>query len=142
MLITRQRKGLKQGSEFNYRRDALAEDKKKVKFKFNKTPEYRILFANGAYGGVTPRGNFLLHFFNEYSPVPTSEVIVLGDKGEVKQAQAIREQGESEFGKPVYVRDLVVGISMPADQAVSVANFILERVKMAKDRIEEAKRSQ
>jgi hypothetical protein len=111
----------------------LTEEKGKVRFRFNKTPEYKIISANGAYGGMTPRGTFLLHFFNEYAPIPVAEVVDIDEKGTIKKAQPIRDQGDVEFGKPVYVRDLVIGISMPPEQAVSLANFILERVKMVQD---------
>lgn len=74
----------------------------------------------------------MLHFFNEYAPPPSAEILDLDEKGEVKKSQLIREE---EFGSPVHVRDLVVGVSMPPDQAVSLANFILERVKMVEDRM-------
>jgi hypothetical protein len=119
----------------------LAEEKGKVKFKFNKPPDYKIFFANGAYGGMTPRGDFLIHFFHEYSPTPSAEVIVVDEKGQIKETQPIRDQAEVEYGKPVYIRDLVVGISLQPEQAVSIANFMLERVKMVQNRIKEAEKT-
>ncbi|MFI5448453.1 MAG: hypothetical protein ACHQ03_01615 [Candidatus Bathyarchaeia archaeon] len=110
----------------------------KFKFRFNKPSDYKILFANGAYGGMTTRGDFLLHFFHEYLPIPLAEVVVADEKGDIKDTQPVRDKAEMEFGKPDYVRDLVVGISLSPEQAVAIANFILDRVKMAESAKREA----
>jgi len=106
------------------------EQKREVEFKFVKPSDYKVLFANGVHGGMTPRGNFVMHFFHEYLPPPPVEVITLDEKGKIQEIRSLREEEEKKAGRSIFTRDLVVGITMPPEQAVSIANWILDKVKV------------
>jgi hypothetical protein len=49
--------------------------------KFVKRDDYKILISNGAWGSITPRGDFLIHFYYEYTDLPDIEKLEIGPKG-------------------------------------------------------------
>ena len=107
--------------------DALSKEQQvKVKFKYVRAPDYKLFFANGAYGGLTARGNFVMHFFNEYRPPPPEEIATIDERGTLLEAKHIWAEGET--GGRTYTRELVVGVTVPSEQAVSLANWILEKM--------------
>ena len=48
-----------------------------IEFAYEYDPSYRVVAANGVWGGVTPRGDFRLDFFVESSAVPERITIEL-----------------------------------------------------------------
>jgi hypothetical protein len=105
--------------------DFQMDEKKKVKFGFKKSSDYRIIPANGAWGGVTPRGDFTLDFFVEHNPTPDYVV------HEIKPAGGLGVEVEREAGGKedsyLITRELVGGVLLSLGEAKSLANFILEK---------------
>lgn len=96
---------------------------KKVKFIHRWPPDYKIYPANGLWGGVTARGDLLVHFFVEHVVVPKEQIQMVKDDGTLAPP-------EREVGKePEVARDMQVGIMMNREQAVSTANWILDKIK-------------
>lgn len=91
----------------------------------DKREDYDILNVNGAWVGVTPRGDILIQFFYEYTDIPDSVTI------------QISKQGVKEIGRdptpPVTVRDFKIGVTLNAAQAEGIAKNILTRVQNVKD---------
>jgi len=46
--------------------------KEQIRFKYIFSNEYNPVFSNGVLGGVSFKGEFILHFFQERVPVPKS----------------------------------------------------------------------
>ena len=44
-----------------------------IKFEYECDDHYRPIYANGAYGGINPRGEIVINFFTERYPIPESE---------------------------------------------------------------------
>lgn len=96
---------------------------KKIRFIHNKPQDYRIYPVNGVWGGISGRGDLICNFFVEHHEVPKEEVHSLKEDGslgplEKKPREEVR-----------VIRDLQVGILVNREQAVSIANWILEKVK-------------
>ncbi|KAF5416462.1 MAG: hypothetical protein C5S48_02780 [Candidatus Methanogaster sp.] len=96
------------------------EPHKKVKFVFKKSEEYQIHYVNGAFGGITPRGDVLYHLFFEYRDLPGEEELAL-EEGKLKPQ-------EKDLPDLEIIRDLKVGIIMTPEQAENLANWLLIRV--------------
>ena len=47
-------------------------DKPQVKFKYIFTYDYNPVYINGAHGGITPRGELVVNFYQERPPLPNS----------------------------------------------------------------------
>jgi hypothetical protein len=103
----------------------MTEEKKpkKVRFVYHKLEDYKVYPVNGLYGGVSSRGEFIGHFFLEHHEIPKEEIQSIKEDGSL---------GEVEAKPSVEVkidRDLQVGIMVNCEQAVNIANWILDRVK-------------
>ena len=96
---------------------------KEVQFVFEEADDYKIAHVNGVWGGVTPRGELVCNFFFEHTPVPNVEIRYVDDKGKLTE-KSIRKPSE-----PSVIRELRVGISLHKEQAISIAKWMLERVK-------------
>ncbi len=111
------------------------EKPKVVKFVFKKAADYRLFPVNGAWGGITTRGDFILEFFVEHSTTPNfviQEIIPGGKPGnEIK-----RDVGEIEEGISV-TRELVGGVLLSLSTAKSIADFINEKCKKIEQKNDE-----
>ena len=95
--------------------------RKKVKFVFKKSEEYQIHYVNGAFGGITPRGDVLYHLFFEHRGLPIEEEMTIGEDKKLKPQ-------EKDLADIEIIRDLKVGIIMSPEQAENLANWLLSRV--------------
>jgi hypothetical protein len=98
-------------------------EKKKIRFIYNKPDDYEILYVNGVFGGVTPRGDINCHFFFEYPLIPKAQEF------EIEEGKLGKELVKATNTSPVN-RDLKVGIVFKAEDAESIANWILDKVKL------------
>jgi hypothetical protein len=94
--------------------------RKKVKFVFKKSEGYQTHYVNGAFGGITPRGDVLCHLFFEHRDLPAEEEMTF-EEGELKPQ-------EKDLADIEIIRDLKVGIIMTPEQAENLANWLLSRV--------------
>jgi hypothetical protein len=79
----------------------------KVSFQFIKGAAYHVLHADGAYGGLTPRGNTFVCFYSERQPIPESVTHVVGPNG------LLGDEIESERKvKPAVIREVDIGVMM------------------------------
>ena len=95
--------------------------RKKVKFVFKKSEGYQIHYVNGAFGGITPRGDVLYHLFFEHRDLPTEEEMTIEEDKKLKPQ-------EKDLADIEIIRDLKVGIIMTPEQAENLANWLLSRV--------------
>ena len=58
-------------------------DKDTVTFKYKFSDDYNPLYANGAYGGISARGEIVIHFYLERTPVVRKQVNQLTPDGRV-----------------------------------------------------------
>lgn len=114
---------------------------KRVKFLFKKAADYKLLPVNGAWGGVTTRGDFALDFFVEHNITPDYVMHEVTAEGGLSNEV---ERNPVITGDIILVtRELVGGISLSVEQAKSIANFILEKcADFQKEKQEEQKKSE
>lgn len=94
----------------------------KVKFIHNRPDDYKIYPVNGVWGGMTPRGDLICHFFVEQQAIPEELVHKLEEDG------SLGPPVEEPRKKPIVIRDFQAGILLNREQAISFANWILEKV--------------
>jgi hypothetical protein len=59
------------------------DSRKKVEFKYVFKDDYNPVYANGAYGGISPKGEITINFFMERNPVPYSVTHELKEDGTI-----------------------------------------------------------
>ena len=73
-----------------------------VKFAYTEAPDYKIIYANGVYGGLTGKDELRFDFFQEFRPAPSEEVHEITEEGkpgllvsedrDAQQLELIREK--------------------------------------------------
>jgi hypothetical protein len=98
-----------------------------VTFHYIKSNYFRVIHADGAMGGLTPRGELFFSIFNERSPLPDVTVQAV-EKGQL--GKEIIEQRKVSDG---IVRELEVGILMDSNVAKSLVSWLNERIRIAEE---------
>lgn len=94
----------------------------KIVVEYKESPDYRVIPANGAWGGLTPRGQVMMALYVEHANTPRS---VTHDVQEGKLGPEISRETSSG----TFIRQLQVGIMMDPDTAESVAKWLLGKVE-------------
>lgn len=95
--------------------------KKQLSIKYQKTSDYKIVPATGAYGGPTPQGQVLCNFYVEYHIPPDSVKI------EINPSDGTSNEIERRAGKDSYMRELNVGVLMRPDIAKFIGEWLIEQ---------------
>jgi len=95
-----------------------------VKFEFIKANGYRVVYADGVHGGITPRGQIQLNFYTERFPIPQQTVHELDAQGRIGP-----ERTELRNTKEGIIREFEEGVIMNMETARSVAEWLRSKVE-------------
>jgi hypothetical protein len=104
-----------------------------VTFNYIKSGHFRVVLAEGAWGGISPSGRILMNFYNDRAPIPravTHEVAADGQLGPVVAGQTVSKNG--------IVREVEVAVSMDAAAAEALVAWlqgkltVIRRAKLKK----------
>jgi len=106
----------------------MAEDQtngqdKNVDLHYIKANSYRVIHADGVYGGATPHGYIILNFYSERAPIPqkvTQELSATGKLG----------KEISRVGKGGIVREVEAGVTIDVTFAKSLIEWLQEKVNL------------
>lgn len=101
-----------------------------IRFEFSKAPDYRVVAANGVWGGLTPRGELHLDFMLDSIGIPAAVVHSITAEGGL--GPEITRQPPK-----VVSRELQFGVLLSLGHAESIANWILDKVREAKAKMRE-----
>ncbi len=107
----------------------MAEENKRsreVEFFFEFDKNYRIVATNGAWGGITPRGDIHVDFFVERQGIPESVKQTISEEG------ALGGITETKPGKRL-VRTLQVGVLITVEEAQNLVKFLTDRIKQIEE---------
>ena len=93
----------------------------RVVFQYEKDPDYRVVYANGAFGGVTPRGDIKFELFIEYVKAPETIVHSMTPDGLGPEIERLPDR------TPI-TRESQVGVIMSPNQAKSLAHWLLGKL--------------
>jgi len=109
--------------------------KNSIQIKFDKSKNYNMYAATGAWGGVGPQGEIICHFFVEHQKIPEDlEIEIEENSGKSKE---IRKEANK------LVRDIQCTIVMRPDIAKSIAEWLLSNVNkiLVVDKLQSTKES-
>lgn len=95
----------------------------KLRIEYIKSNFFRVVRADGAIGGTSPRLELFITFYNERFPIP--KVLVFDATPDGAPAEEIRSERESKEG---VIREAEIGITMDLPTAKSFATWINEKV--------------
>ncbi|HLR63273.1 MAG TPA: hypothetical protein VK097_12650 [Lentibacillus sp.] len=96
-----------------------------INFKYKFSDDYNPVYANGAYGGVNPRGELVMNFYFERNPIPYQETKQLNEDGEFIGGAEI----EPEEHQTNVIRYISTGVVMNLDSAKSFHQWLGQHIE-------------
>lgn len=93
---------------------------------FETSKDHKTFACNGAWGGLTPRGDILIDFFIEKQALPESV------KNRVESDGTLGPVIEFKPQKRI-VRELQVGVLVTVEEARNLVKFLNDRIKQYDD---------
>lgn len=103
-----------------------------VTFHWVKSPHFRTIHVNGAFGGFSPNGNLFLSVYSERPVLPDVTVQTIDGSGQLG-----KEIIEQRKGLQGVVRELEAGLAMDIATAKSLVEWLNERIKIAESYVAE-----
>lgn len=108
--------------------------KREVTFKYVFNYNYNPTYVNGAQGGVSPRGELVIHFYLERPPLPESITHEITPQGGIGRETAVEPTDLSQS----IVRFIDTGVVMNYESAKMFHLWLGEKLKEA-ETIQEAR---
>lgn len=105
---------------------ANGKDTPKYKTDYIKSNYFRVIHADGVFGGVTPRGYIQIDVWSERQPIPQQcsyDLIVQGDGTALG-----KEDRTARMARDAVIREVEAGIVIDLDLAKSVIKWLEEKV--------------
>lgn len=105
-----------------------------VVFKYVKSNFFRVIHADGAWGGLSPRGDIHISFYNERAAIPDSSSFTVAEEGIVKPEQFTTSSK--------LVREIEADIIVDLLTAKSLHNWLANKIEALESLIQEAQKEQ
>jgi hypothetical protein len=96
-----------------------------VRFHYVKSNYFRVIHADGAYGGLTPYGGIFLSLYNDRKAIPDETVQSVGENGLL--GPEISERTKTKDG---IEREVETCIIMTLNTAKAIQQWLEERIKI------------
>ena len=103
-------------------------DDNTVRIEFDKAADFRLIAADGAWGGPTPRGRIMVNFFVDVPVSPYSVTHELSPDGQL--GPEVDRSPSHDEGTPRVAREVQVGILLSPEDAEGIAHWLLEQVEL------------
>jgi hypothetical protein len=100
----------------------VGKDKQTIDYHYIKTNHYRTFYANGVFGGITPRGELQMDFFIERQVIPQLATYKILNDG--KLGEMIKTNGKSGF-----IREFDCGVVMNMEVAVAFHQWLGQKIE-------------
>lgn len=101
-----------------------------VRFEYIKSNFFRVIHADGAWGGISPRGNIHISFYNERAAIPDSSKLVVSDEGLVKPEEF---QATSQL-----VREVEVDVIVDLQTAIVLSAWLNNKITILQEMVRNA----
>lgn len=107
-----------------------------IVFSYFKSNFFRVVHADGAWGGLSPRGDIHISFYNERAAIPdSSKVVVSGKTG-----QALKP--EEFVASSRYVREMEIDVIVDLATAIQLRKWLDDKIKVLEALITEAQQQE
>lgn len=101
---------------------------KEFRTDYIKSNFFRVIHADGVYGGITPRGLIHIDVWSERPPIPQKMIYLPVSEG--GESLELSEQRESRVSREVTtIREVEVGIHLDLDLARNLVIWLQERIE-------------
>lgn len=104
------------------------ENEKTVTFKYKFADNYNPVYVNGAYGGVSSRGEIVVNFFLERLPLPNSVTHKVDENGIV--GEIIEKENKPKDLNVSSIRFVESGIVVNVETAKQIRDWLDKQIKL------------
>ncbi|WLA78989.1 hypothetical protein [Bradyrhizobium elkanii] len=119
-------------SDETWRDPLKGPDKNEVAIDYVKAPDFRVMWADGAFGGVTPNGHVHCALYTERYAIPRRQIFKLDEAGALGP-----EVVEKQISRGSVVRELSCDLFLSPQTAENLAHWLLSQVALMKKASEE-----
>jgi hypothetical protein len=101
---------------------------KEIEYDFIKSNYFRVIRADGAFGGLSPNGAIHMGIYSERHPIPRKVVHTIQSATEGGAAQLGPEIAERREGRKAIVREMEVDVVLDIVQAITLRKWLDERI--------------
>jgi len=106
-------------------------EQQEVSFTYVKSNFFRVIHADGAWGGLSPRGDIHIAFYNERAAIPDHSSFRVSSDGKVVEPEKF--EAESEL-----VREVEIDVVVDLTTAKSLRTWLDLRIRALEERLREA----
>ena len=103
---------------------------RRVQFTFTEAPDYKVVFVNGVYGGLTEKGEIICDFFQEAPLFPNKEVFKISQDG--KKGDQIEPDPDSPPEQVERIRTKQFGVIMTVGFAKALRGWLDDKLEAYK----------
>lgn len=103
----------------------MKEPPKTIRYHYIKSTAFRVVHADGVFGGPTPKGYLQLDFFNERFPIPQ---VIEHSIAEIKGDKASVGEELSRSGREGVVREVEVGVVLDRESAEALRDWLTRHI--------------
>ena len=103
-------------------------EKPSKKFKYIFEKDYNPSYTNGAYGGITPKGEIIMNFFLERMPIPYDVVHEFNKDGTLGNVIKVFPEADDPEQR-MFVRYISSGVIMNLTVAKEIHSWLSECIK-------------
>lgn len=108
---------------------------KGIDIKYMKSHFFRVVHADGAFGGIGPRGDVHMSVYSERYALPDAGRLHAGEIGSLERREEIQSSGQ-------IVRELECDIVFDYVTAVGLRNWLNDKIKELQNIIKQAQEEQ
>ncbi|MFN0315596.1 MAG: hypothetical protein ACKVQA_11240 [Burkholderiales bacterium] len=102
----------------------------RIQFVYKFPETYNPVYSNGAYGGISPQGDFVIHFYHERHPLPYSTVNEITSEGAI--GKELERDPKSD--DPIVLRYVTTGVAMDMSAAKRLFDWLGKNLALAQER--------
>ncbi len=96
-----------------------------IRFDYIKSNHFRVVRAEGVFGGVTPKGLIWATFWTERGPIPTQMVHPVAPEGTLEP-----EDRSRRVVRDAMIREAEVNVTLDLPTAVAFREWLDEKIKL------------
>jgi hypothetical protein len=103
--------------------DKESQKQHEVVINYLKSNFFRVIHADGAWGGISPRGDIHISFYNERSALPDISRFTLSEEGQIAQPEFFKSNSK-------VIREIEADVIMDLGTAQALRNWLSERITL------------
>jgi hypothetical protein len=110
-------------------------EQQEVVFKYVKSNFFRVIHADGAWGGLNPRGNIHMSFYNERAALPDTSTLTISSDGNLVKPEEPQTSG-------AVIREIECDVILDLRTAIGLRKWLDDQIKQLQELIKEAQQQQ